>query len=88
MRKLYSEPRFDRMFDVFIRKNPAYEANVIKVLELLKNDVFDPALKTHRLHGLLKHMYACRLSYDFRIIFTFNKNSIILKALGRHDEIY
>jgi len=63
-------------------------------LEKLVIDPFDPALKTHKLHGKLSGLWACRVEYDCRIVFTFEKEQdneidlIVLADIGKHDEVY
>jgi mRNA-degrading endonuclease YafQ of YafQ-DinJ toxin-antitoxin module len=61
--------------------------------KLIKNP-FDASLKTHKLHGKLRGLWACQIDYDCRIVFAFEKslvekeNLIILVDIGKHDEVY
>jgi len=66
----------------------------LNVSSELTRDPFQPNLRTHKLSGKLKGLWACWVEYDCRIIFTFdndpdsNKEMIILIDLGMHDEVY
>jgi len=54
----------------------------------LKKDPFHPTLKTHKLKGNLRGLYACSLTYDLRIVFDLTDHVISLVDIGSHDEIY
>jgi len=88
MRKLYMTPTFYRLSRRFIDKNPRLKEKLEDVLRRLEVDVYDPSLKTHKLHGPLKEFYACRITYDQRIVFSFDDYLITLRGVGSHDEIY
>ena len=63
-------------------------------MNLLEQDPFHPKLKSHKLQGILEDNWACAVTYNLRIIFTFVKNSdtneteILLINLGTHEEVY
>lgn len=61
-------------------------------LQLLAEDAFTPALKTHKLKGKLAGSWACSAAYDLRIVFEFVRHegaeAILLEAVGSHDEVY
>ena len=86
--KLYATPTFARQSHKFIEKYPILDDKLNEVLECLAKDPFDPMLKTHKLHGPLKDFYACRISYDQRIVFELSQNLITLRGIGSHDQIY
>ena len=48
------------------------------------------SLKTHKLKGDLKEVYACSLDYQYRIILNIViiDNVIYLIDIGTHDEVY
>ena len=64
------------------------------MLEMLSREPFDPALKTHKLHGKLIGLWTCQVEYDCRVVFTFEKEPdskkdlIVLVDIGKHDEVY
>ena len=88
MRKLYATPTFDRLSRKFTEKNPYLKKKFNAVLKIIAKNVFDPLLKTHKLHGPLKEFYACRISYDQRIVFSFDDEKVTLRGVGGHDDIY
>lgn len=85
---------FHRAFKKATRKDPLLKEKIFSVLEKLSREPFDPALKTHKLHGKLIGLWACQVEYDCRIVFTFEKEAdnerelIVLVDIGKHDEIY
>lgn len=76
------------------RNNLARQKRVLQTLDELAHDPFHPALKTHKLSGQLKGLWACSVEYDCRIVFTFEldpdtgDDMIVLIDLGTHDEVY
>ena len=85
---------FRRGFKKATRKDPVLQEKIFSALEKLSREPFDPALKTHKLHGKLIGLWACQVEYDCRIVFTFEKEPdykkdlIILVDIGKHDEVY
>ncbi len=63
-------------------------------IKKLEQDVFYPALKTHKLSGRLAEYYGCSCGYDCRIVFSAQKGesekeqNIILISIGTHEEVY
>ena len=51
-----------------------------------------PLLQTHKLKGKLAGSWACKASYDLRIVFKFVKyegpEAVLLLTMGTHDEVY
>jgi len=88
MRTVYATPAFVRLSRDMLRKNPVIKKKWSSVVRLLEKDMFSPSLKTHRLHGALKDLHACRVGYDMRITFTLDEESVTLRGMGSHDQIY
>jgi mRNA interferase YafQ len=94
MRKLSWDTSFRRAFKRHVRNNLALQNRILGVLERLAEDPFHPALKTHKLSGQLKELWACWVEYDCRIVFAFEpdpeagEDMIVLIDLGTHDEVY
>ena len=94
MRKLAWNTSFRRAFKRRTRNDPAAQDHILQVLERLADDPFHPTLKTHKLSGQLKGLWACWVEYDCRIIFAFEpdpeaqEETIVLIDLGTHDEVY
>jgi mRNA-degrading endonuclease YafQ of YafQ-DinJ toxin-antitoxin module len=94
-RKLVFTKAFDKAFQKFAGKNQTLQAAIEKALLKLKQDAFDPSLKTHRLSGKLAVLLACSCGYDCRILFTIEKDvsneqleNIVLLDIGTHDDVY
>lgn len=85
---------YKRAFKKTTKSTPDLKEKIIEAMNLLEQDPFHPKLKTHKLQGILEDNWACAVSYDLRIIFTFVKNSdaneteILLINLGTHEEVY
>jgi mRNA interferase YafQ len=85
---------FRRGFKKATRNKPVLQGRIFSVLEKLSLEPFSPELKTHKLQGQLKGLWACQVEYDCRIIFTFEKEPdnekdlIVLVDIGKHDEVY
>lgn len=60
-----------------------------KRTELFLKNPFDPALKTHKLSGRLKDLWAFSLGYDLRVVFYFfSPDQAVFVDIGTHDEVY
>ena len=69
------------------RKN--LKEKFIQRLEIFINDPLDPRLRTHKLSGKLKELWAFSVEYDVRVVFYFvNPTQVILVDIGSHDEVY
>ena len=81
---------FERKSVKFFKKHRDLVPKFKKVIEKLTDDPFDNSLKTHKLKGNLSDFYACRLTYEYRIILTIEvrDEEIILVNIGTHDEVY
>lgn len=85
---------YKRAFKKTTKSTPDLREKIISAMNLLEQDPFHPKLKSHKLQGILEDNWACAVSYDLRIIFTFVKNSdtneteILLINLGSHEEVY
>lgn len=94
MRKLAWDASFRRAFKRYTRNNPSRQERLFWVLERLAEDPFHPTLKTHKLSGQLKDLWACSVEYDARVVFAFEpdpdtgEDIIVLIDLGTHDEVY
>jgi addiction module RelE/StbE family toxin len=94
MIKLAWGTNFRRAVKRYTRNNLARQKRVLQTLDELAYDPFHPTLKTHKLSGQLKGLWACSVEYDCRIIFTFEPDPdtgdemIVLIDLGTHDEVY
>lgn len=89
-----AEKTFKKSFKRLIKKSPQLQAKILAVLELLAEDPFYPSLKSHKLTGQLQGLWSCSVTYSYRIIFTFRRDTeleedvIVLIEIGDHDEVY
>jgi addiction module RelE/StbE family toxin len=94
MRTLAWDTSFRRAFKRRTRKDPALQDRILAVLAQMADDPFHPALRSHKLSGQLKGLWACWVEYDCRIVFAFEPDPntgeeiIVLIDLGSHDEVY
>ncbi len=94
MYKLTWSQSFKRGLKKAVRSNPLLEQKIFDMLEFLCKDPFDSRLRSHKLHGKLDGLWACRIEYDCRIVFAFDKDPksddhlIALIDVGKHDELY
>jgi mRNA-degrading endonuclease YafQ of YafQ-DinJ toxin-antitoxin module len=91
-RELIRTTRFVRAMRRYIKRHRDAEPNVREALQWLSADAFDPRLKTHKLTGELRDVWACSAGYDLRILFEFvqhdGNEAILLLTIGTHDEVY
>lgn len=92
MMKLKISNRFKKDASRILKKNPELREKLADTLLLLKADIFNPALKTHKLKGELKGLYSSSWGYDLRVIFVLseedNEKVIEMITAGTHDEVY
>jgi addiction module RelE/StbE family toxin len=94
MRTVIWEEGFRRALKRLIKKQPLLQVKVIATLECLTDNPFDPSLKTHKLKGELKGLWACTVEYDCRIIFSFQEivgeteSALMMIDIGSHDDVY
>ena len=79
---------FAKQLKKVIKNNDDLEEKVFEVLDILKCDVFDKRLYTHRLSGQLKKYYSARVTFTLRILFYFDTEYIYLIDIGDHDNVY
>ena len=82
MKILYIE-KFEREY----RKLPReFQEIAEKKEKVFRNNPFDPQLKTHKLHGVLKGFWAFSVNYKYRIIFEFvDGDTVRFYSIGDHD---
>ncbi|RKY62389.1 MAG: type II toxin-antitoxin system mRNA interferase toxin, RelE/StbE family [Candidatus Latescibacterota bacterium] len=89
MRSLIWGSSFKRAYRRLIRSDPAMKSKVAETLKKLVDNPFHPLLRTHKLSGRLKGLWACVVEYDCRVIFQFlDDGDILLIDIGSHDEVY
>ena len=82
---------FRRSFRKQTRKHAQLEASFWEQLELFIENLFHPALRTHRLSGKLKGLLSFSIRYDMRVVSTFLEEKpkrALLIVMDTHDEVY
>ena len=90
MTKLLWDASFKRSYKKRVSHNLLLKKKFWEALELFTHNPFDTQLKTHRLTGKLKGLWALSIDYDCRIVFKFLKQTseVLLIDIGSHDEVY
>ena len=89
MIKIDFSPSFERAFKRQVRNNRLDQDTFWQRVELFINNPYDPILKTHRLSGKLKSMWAFSLGYDLRVVFYFQTTqNVVFVDIGTHNEVY
>ena len=81
--------KFKKSYKKWIKKHPDLQDTFNEIIQIVMINPYQSKLKTHKLTGRLKGLWALSITYEYRIIFEFiNENSILLHAIGKHDEVY
>jgi len=90
MVELIWDTSFKRAYKKRVSGSVALKKKFWETLELFVNNPFDTRLKTHKLTGKLKGLWALSVDYDCRLVFKFIKENdvILLIDIGTHDEVY
>ncbi len=88
MAAIYTTPRFDRALKKFLKKHPELRDQVEERLTLLASNPQDARLSTHQLRGALRGLWAASLSYEYRLVFSWEGEKIVLLNIGSHEEVY
>ena len=88
MRQLVLSNRFQKQLKNFLQKHPELRDVFREKLVILQKNPSDKRLKFHKLTGKLKDFFAVSITYEYRIVFCFDNDSMFLLAIGAHDEVY
>lgn len=88
MRHIQTSPQFQKSVKSFLTKHHELESNLVKLMQGLKKDIFNPKYRTHKLNGSLKMLYSANINYQYRLVFYFDEETIFLVNIGDHDEVY
>ena len=88
MRRVFTTSRFERRLKSFTIQHPRLVREIAEVMLTVARDYRQESLKAHRLHGNLKDCFAVRLSYEYRIVFVIEKESVTFIDIGDHDDVY
>lgn len=85
-----NEVKYDRSFVKDVRKLPVEcQQKLSELLDILREDPFDPRLHTKPLAAPLQGMFSFRITRDYRVGFKFTAPHVIwLLAADNRDDIY
>jgi addiction module RelE/StbE family toxin len=80
---------FKRAYKRVTAANPDLKQKIAQALETFADNPFHPSLRTHKLSGKLKGLWAFVVAYDCRVVFQFlDDQDVLLIDIGKHDEVY
>ena len=88
MRGIFTTPRFERRLKIFTLRHPEFISKIRGVMKLVASDYKHSSLKTHKLGGSLKDCYGASISYEYRIVFILDIDSVCFIDIGDHDQVY
>lgn len=82
IREILYSLRFERSY----KKLSDELKDIVETKEnIIRSNIFDPRLRTHKLSGGLKDLWSLSVAYSHRIIFEFlDRDSIIFVDIGDH----
>lgn len=83
------DPGFKKAYQKKIKADDNLKKKFWKTMKLFSSNPFSKQLRTHKLTGTLKGLWAFSVDYDTRVIFSFlTDDEILLIDIGSHDEVY
>jgi len=80
---------FKRAYKKMTAANPDLKPKIAQALKTFADNPLHPSLKTHKLSGKLKGLWAFVVAYDCRVVFQFlDDQDVLLIDIGKHDEVY
>jgi len=80
---------FKRAHKKVTSANPDLKSKIAQALKTFADNPLHPSLKTHKLSGKLKGLWAFVVAYDCRVVFQFlDDQDVLLIDIGKHDEVY
>ena len=89
MIELIWDEGFKRAYKKKVKYNRELKGRFWEAIKLFLQNPFHPRLRTHKLSGYLKDLWAFSISYEWRVIFKFiGKHQVLLIDIGTHEEVY
>lgn len=81
------EIRYSRKFEKQFKKLPKHiKEAFLEIEETFRLNPFNSKLKTHKLHGKLREFFAFSVTHDYRVIFSFDGDKIVIfLIIGTHS---
>lgn len=90
MPKILAYESYSRSYKKFLARHPGLKKRISDKLHMLERDPYAPALRLHKLSGLLEDLYAISIDYDNRVVIDldFDNDTFYLVDIGPHDDVY
>jgi Txe/YoeB family toxin of toxin-antitoxin system len=85
------DDKFKKIYKKWSLQHPGLKAQFEKRISIFEQDPFHPSIKTHSLSGSLKGLWSLRITYQYRLVFTFldeKRTIVLLIDIGTHKEVY
>ena len=88
MRAILTTSRFERRLKIFTIRHPEFVSKISQIMRLVASNYKNPLLKTHKLGGSLRDCHSASISYEYRIVFIIDTDSVCFIDIGDHDHLY
>ena len=86
--KIFTTPRFEKRLELFLNSHPDFSDILKEKMQEISNNPFAMLLNTHKLSGILKNCFSAKITHNYRIIFTINRDELCFIDIGSHDQVY
>jgi len=88
--KVVWDEGFKRSYKRKIKGNQRLEKKFWAIMRVFEENPLAPKLRTHKLSGKLKGLWAFSIDHENRVIFKFlkDKDEVLLIDIGSHNEVY
>ena len=86
--KVFLAPSFVKAYKKLIKRNHRFSTKIKEQIELFKENPASPALKLHKLKGVLGESWSFSVTDDLRIIISYCPDGAVLVDIGTHEEVY
>ena len=70
------------------QKQPLLLKKIQKQLNVFKENIKHPSLRTHKLKGNLANTWSISIEGNVRLIYTIKNNEAVFFKIENHDEVY
>lgn len=71
-----------------VKKNPRLAPLIDKKLEQFRQNPKNPSLRVHKLTGHMNDTWSFSVTFNIRILYSYEGNTYLLVDIGTHDEVY
>jgi len=88
MRKIVFSRGSERKLRRFIKRHPELKTRADRVINLLRENPVNQSVGAHKLSGRLRLYWAADVTFHYRIVYSFDDETLYLLNIGTHDETY